>query len=230
VADRQVPEALDIAEEVGSSRSFAWVVDWPGWCRGGRDRVQLPALLAAAAARYAPAAREAGLAFVPDPASLTAADFRLVETVTGSASTDFGVPGSVAELDRLPLDGREAARQAGLVRAAWAVLDRVVAGAPTELRKGPRGGGRDRDRMVAHCVASDSAYAGQIGIRMKEPAWDDRAAIEALRAAILDVLGQASDGNPLGGRKWPARYAARRIAWHSLDHAWEIEDKSDPAG
>ena len=29
--------------------------------------------------------------------------------------------------------------------------------------------------------------------------------------------------------EWPARYAARRIAWHVLDHAWEIEDRSDPA-
>jgi hypothetical protein len=27
----------------------------------------------------------------------------------------------------------------------------------------------------------------------------------------------------------PPRYAIRRIAWHVLDHAWEIEDKSDPA-
>ena len=26
--------------------------------------------------------------------------------------------------------------------------------------------------------------------------------------------------------KWPPRYAARRLAWHVLDHAWEIEDKS----
>jgi len=27
-------------------------------------------------------------------------------------------------------------------------------------------------------------------------------------------------------RSWPPRYAARRIAWHALDHAWEIEDRS----
>jgi hypothetical protein len=27
---------------------------------------------------------------------------------------------------------------------------------------------------------------------------------------------------------WPPRYAARRIAWHALDHAWEIEDRSEP--
>jgi hypothetical protein len=28
---------------------------------------------------------------------------------------------------------------------------------------------------------------------------------------------------------WPHRYAARRMAWHVLDHLWEIEDKSAPA-
>jgi hypothetical protein len=44
------------------------------------------------------------------------------------------------------------------------------------------------------------------------------------------VLRQPSDGAPIAGKKWPPRYAARRIAWHALDHAWEIEDRSDPAG
>ena len=37
----------------------------------------------------------------------------------------------------------------------------------------------------------------------------------------------ASDGWPLADRKWPPRYAARRIAWHALDHAWEMEDRTD---
>jgi hypothetical protein len=117
-----------------------------------------------------------------------------------------------------------------LVLAAWVVFDRVVAAAPAVLAKGPRGGGRDRDKIVAHCVASDSAYAGQMGIRLKEPSPTDRAAVEAGRKAMLDLLRRPSDGSPLAGRKWPARYAARRIAWHTLDHAWEIEDKSEPAG
>ena len=30
-----------------------------------------------------------------------------------------------------------------------------------------------------------------------------------------------------GEVKWPWRYVVRRIAWHVLDHAWEIEDRSD---
>ncbi len=217
---------IAIAEEVGKSRSFAWAVDWPGWCRGTKDRLALPAVLLAATPRYALVVAAAGLDFVADPAGLGTDDLELVETVAGSASTDFGVPGSVAEADRRRLTSAGAERLAALVAAAWETLDQVVAGAPAELRKGPRGGGRDRDGIVAHCVASDSAYATQIGIRLREPAPTDRAAGEAERTAVLELLRLPSDGSPLGARRWPARYAARRIAWHALDHAWEIEDKS----
>jgi hypothetical protein len=46
---------------------------------------------------------------------------------------------------------------------------------------------------------------------------------------MLAVLRQPSDGSALADRKWTARYAAHRIAWHSLDHAWEIEDRTEPA-
>ena len=28
------------------------------------------------------------------------------------------------------------------------------------------------------------------------------------------------------GATWPLGYAVRRFAWHVLDHAWEVEDKS----
>ena len=217
---------LAIGEEVGKSRAFAWAVDWPGWCRGAKGRLELPAALLAVAPRYALVVAAAGIDFIADPANLTTDGFELVETVPGSAGTDFGVPSAVAQDDRRSLSQAEAERQAALVAAAWATFDRVVTGAPAELRKGPRGGGRDRDAIVGHCVTSDAAYAAQIGIKLKEPDPTDRAAVEAGRAAILDLLRKPSDGSPLGGRRWPARYAARRIAWHSLDHAWEIEDKS----
>jgi hypothetical protein len=50
-----------------------------------------------------------------------------------------------------------------------------------------------------------------------------------MRRAVLEVLDRASDGSPVNGRKWTPRYAARRIAWHALDHAWEIEDRTEPA-
>ena len=78
-------------------------------------------------------------------------------------------------------------------------------------------------------MEADRAYANEIGIKVREFAPDDRVAIEAMRAPMLAVLRAARDGTPLAGRHWPARYAAHRIAWHALDHAWEIEDRTEPA-
>jgi hypothetical protein len=217
---------IRFAEEAGKSRTFGWVLDWPGWCRATREPGGVPAELVLAAPRYARAAAIAGLALEADPAALTPADFELIERVAGSASTDFGVPGSVTADDRRPLGAAGADRLARIVGAAWTVLDQVVAGAPAELRKGPRGGGRDRDKVMAHCVSADAGYAREIGLRLPEPNPTDRPAVDAERRAILALLRRPSDGSPLADRRWPPRYAARRIAWHALDHAWEIEDRS----
>jgi hypothetical protein len=35
-----------------------------------------------------------------------------------------------------------------------------------------------------------------------------------------------SDGTPPAEKGWPTPYAARRIAWHVLDHAWEMQDRA----
>jgi hypothetical protein len=83
--------------------------------------------------------------------------------------------------------------------------------------------------MIEHVLEADHAYAREIGIRLPEPHLGQDAAIEAERTAVLDVLRRPSDGGPLADRKWTQRYAARRIAWHALDHAWEIEDRSEPS-
>src|SRR4029079_18612347 len=95
-----------------------------------------------------------------------------------------------------------------------------------ELRKGPRGGGRDRDKIVGHVNESDWYYAREIGLQLRQPDAKDAKAIAAMRSDMLDVLRRPTDGTPLAGRRWTQRYAARRIAWHALDHAWEIEDRS----
>jgi hypothetical protein len=146
----------------------------------------------------------------------------VVERVHGDVSTDMGVPHAIPARDSEPLESRVAKRLTQLVRASWTVFDRVVAGAPAELRKGPRGGGRDRDKIVDHVYGGDSGYASRLGLRVRAPALGDTAAVEAYRVAFLDALR-----HPPEGAKWPPRYAARRIAWHALDHAWEIEDRSD---
>jgi hypothetical protein len=155
--------------------------------------------------------------------------FRVVERIRGAASTDFGVPEKVTKRDTQPLAKSEAERLASLVRSAWAVLDTVAAHAPAELRKGPRGGGRDRDKMVDHVFDAEAAYVRKLGLRLARPDRGDADAIEVFRKSITDALRKPSAGGPPVEKGWPQRYAARRIAWHALDHAWEIEDRSDAA-
>lgn len=183
------------------------------------------AALAASAGRYAIVAGGAGLAMSP----VAAGDLEVVERLPGTTTTAFGAPDVVFAMDGRPTDATDGQRLVRLARAAWALLDSVAARAPADLRKGPRGGGRDRDAILAHVVAAEIAYARRIGLRLREPAPGDLPAASAVRAAIADVLARPGDGGPIPGGRWPARYAARRIAWHVLDHAWEIEDRADPA-
>jgi hypothetical protein len=209
--------------EVGSKKVFACAVDWPGWCRAAKDEPGALEALADYAARYAPVAATADVRFPRNAAdSLT-----VVEKVQGSATTDFGAPGVVPDLDRRPATKAQAERAAILLEAAWTVLDQVASGAPASLRKGPRGGGRDRDKMVQHVLSAESGYARQLGIKHPEPALGDDAAVRALRDDVVAVLRAARKGEPLKEKGWPPRYAARRFAWHALDHAWEMQDRSE---
>jgi hypothetical protein len=216
---------IRIAEEAGAKRSFAWAVDWPGWARSGKSPGLARAALIGYGPRYALAVEAADLEMpdVDEPV------LYVVDSVAGGSGTDFGVPSAITDADRRPVMAAEAERLAALVEAAWTIFERVATGAPATLRKGPRGGGRDRDKMVGHVIEADHAYAREIGIRLPEPNVGEREAIDAERAAMLEVLRRPSDGGPLAERKWTQRYAARRIAWHALDHAWEMEDRSEPA-
>ena len=214
---------IGVTIEHTPKRVFASAADWPGWSRAGKTEDLALEARAAYAARYAPIAAAAQARFP----MVTADDLEVVERTQGSAGTDYGVPSHPTGQDARPTDAAEAARLADLVRAAWAFFDRTAAAAPEELRKGPRGGGRDTSKVIAHVMESDRAYANQIGIKVAEFEPDDRAAAAAMREAMLAALAAARDGEPLAGKRWPARYAAHRIAWHALDHAWEIEDRTD---
>ena len=79
-------------------------------------------------------------------------------------------------------------------------------------------------------LAAEAAYVRKLGLRLGQPDRDDRAAVREFRKAIVDILRKPSNGGPQVEKGWPQRYAARRIAWHVLDHAWEIEDRSDTRG
>jgi hypothetical protein len=211
-------DAIRVLVEVTPKRVFVSALDWPGLARGARDEEQAIAALLAAIPRYAPVARAAGQAFDHEEAVVV-----INERLEGDAGTAFGVPSKVAQADRRPTTADEAARLAALVEASWATFDRVAAAAPEDLRKGPRGGGRNRTKVVEHVHGGDDSYASVVGV-----AAADRRSAAAIRERVLAILREPSDGSPIAGKRWPPRYAARRIAWHALDHAWEIEDRTDP--
>ena len=216
-------KSLAVVLEVVPKKAFAIAIDWPGWARSGKDEEQAIEALADYSARYAAVARTAGVRF-----AATAADHvDVVGTVDGGGATSFGVPYEVVEQDHEPLTKAQAARQGKLLAAAWTTFDDVVRHAPATLRKGPRGGGRDRDKIVEHVVAAEAAYGRSLGLAMKAPDWRDAAAVTAMRDELLALLSAPSDGTPFTAKGWPSRYGARRVAWHVLDHAWEIEDKSE---
>ena len=213
---------VDVYVETGVKRVFVSALDWPGWTRSGKDEKAALEKLAAYAPRYAKVPKAARIAF-PDAEP----PFKVVERIKGNATTDFGAPAIHASGDVKALSKEQAQRIGVLLTASWKVFDSVVATAPAELRKGPRGGGRDRDKIADHIIDAESAYASKLGIRMKPPRRDDAAGVPAWRNAITDTIQASVGASQQIEKRWPPRYAARRMAWHLLDHAWEIEDRSD---
>jgi hypothetical protein len=200
--------------EVGEKRVFACAYDWPGWCRSGRTEDTALEALSAYQPRYAVVSGKAAMG--PPANQLT-----VVERLPGSAGTSFGVPSAIADRDSERLTPAQARRLLALVKATWTVFDEVVACAPAELRKGPRGGGRDRDKIANHVLEAEAGYANALRLKLRQPERGDEQAIATFRSALIEALQK-----PAADARWPVRYAARRIAWHALDHAWEIEDRS----
>jgi hypothetical protein len=208
--------------ETGKSRYFACSLAWPGLCRSGKSEEAALSALSDYVPRYAVVAAKAGVDFPagePQP-------WAVVQRVpTRSGGADFGVPTTVLDTDGADWPVAEVRRTAAMLTASWEVLDEVAAGAPRVLRKGPRGGGRDRDAITQHVAAAEQMFGRKVGLLLPVPHEGDRAVIMASRAAVLDWC--RSGGSTAPGRvSWPPRYAARRLIWHVLDHAWEIEDRS----
>ncbi len=218
-----------VAIEAGTKRTFASAIAWPGWSRPGAAEGAALASLADYGPRYARVVAGLGLDFaVPAGAS----DFVVAERLPGTATTDFGAPGVSPAADELPLTTADLGVQTGLLGAAWAAFDRAAEGAAgLALRTGPRGGGRDLVKMVAHVVEAEQAYVRSLGAPNQRLPPDPFEARGPLRSAAIDALrarvrGDVPDFGERGGRRWTARYFVRRAAWHVLDHAWEIEDRS----
>jgi hypothetical protein len=201
--------------EQGKTKIVACALDWPGWCRFGRTEEAALSTLHASVPRYQVIAERADLEFTPSHPVI-------VERVVGDATTEWGAPSIITTTDTDPVDEVSARRGVALLQAAWKVMDEVVATSPSELRKGPHGGGRERDKVVSHVIDVERAYAQKIGVQHKPFPIDDLATLRAMRERIVAVLGQPSDGSPLAQAGWPTTYAIRRFTWHIIDHIWEI--------
>jgi hypothetical protein len=99
-------------------------------------------------------AEQAGISFS------SAAEFEVVERVPGGPATAFAAPEchrpfpqATAEAERATVNSAVARRLEGLVIAAWATFDKIAAASRAWVRKGPHGGGRDRDEIINHVPA-----------------------------------------------------------------------------
>lgn len=225
---------IDVFLEVGPKRTFAGAVDWPGWCRVGRDEQSSLRSLFDYGARYqrvvgsaASGSETLQFSAPKDPAVLV-----VVERVTGNSTTDFGAPNIPLSRDQEPVDGAAHRRLEVLLEACWHEFDELVRRATgRELRKGPRGGGRSLEGIVRHVLEADVSYLSSLGWGLKKEGPDRlEEELRQTRQAILEGLAAAVRGElpargPRGGVRWKPPTFVRRVAWHVLDHGWEIEDR-----
>lgn len=158
--------------------------------------------------------------------------FVISERYEGTKTTDFGAPDIAPSGDRRPVDQAELERFQTILQAAWQAFDEVVQRVTgKELRKGPRGGGRDLAGIVQHVLDADVSYLRRLAWKVGKGDGESQSeTLTRTRQAVLDALaaavrGEIPERGPRGGVIWRSRYFVRRVAWHLLDHLWEIEDR-----
>ncbi len=221
---------IRVVLEVAPKRTFASALDWPGWSRGGTTEDEALEALLDCAPRYAAVAKRASASFAP-PATRT--DMEVVDRMRGGGVTEFGAPGKPSTLEDGPVSPANLKGLLALLRASWTTFDTATErAADVELTKGPRGGGRDLDTIIAHVRQAEVAYLGKLGSRAPASANESAGQPMALlRSAFADALVSVVTGTPPTDpsrtrKRWSPRYSVRRAAWHVLDHAWEIEDRT----
>lgn len=229
-----MPKRIAIYLEQTSKRTFAVAVDWPGWARVARGPEDAVEALVSYAERYAPVPRRAHVAFA---APTAVGELRIAERVAGSATTEFGAPGAALPSDARPLRDPELRRLTRLLTASWETFDAAARKARgKQLRLGPRGGGRSLSKIIDHVREAEEAYLGALGARPpKAIAGDPAGSMKRLRSRFLETLSAVAHGEPITEprntkKPWSPRFAIRRSAWHAMDHAWEIEDRSESNG
>lgn len=85
-------------------------------------------------------------------------------------------------------------------------------------------GGRDRDQIVRHLFVNEQAWAKGLGVFTPDDAMLTNEGMKAHRQAYCRAIRDYHSQGKRAG-KWPLRYLIRHTAFHTLDHAWEMEDK-----
>ena len=146
----------------------------------------------------------------------------VVEQYRGTGSTDFwGISFAFSSFDGRPRSDAELERELTLMRACWTFFDGVRARVSAEMQKGPRGGGRDRDRIVRHTLATEQDWAKKIGVRVPEGSvvTDDRG-LKGWRDHYCEAIRVLHSEGKLA-RTWPLPFLIRHTAYHVLDYAWK---------
>jgi hypothetical protein len=227
-------QLIHVYLEVGEKRTFAGALDWPGWCRSGRDEESALQALVDYGPRYARVLRSKEFGFRA-PAKVSS--FVVLERIKGDATTDFGAPSHAPERDSEPVNEAELERLGAILKACWQAFDAAVRSAEgKKLSKGPRGGGRELEGVIRHVLGADGGYLSSLGWKVAQDETADlKDELKRTRKAILEGLraaahGEIAERGPRGGIRWRPRYFVRRSAWHVLDHAWEIEDRIENGG
>jgi hypothetical protein len=149
----------------------------------------------------------------------------VVEQYPGTGSTDFwGISFAFSSIDQQAMSSEALERELTLMRACWQFFDEVRSRVSAEMQRGPRGGGRDRDRIVRHTFAAELDWAKKLDVRTPLEAMLTGEGLNAHRDAYSNAIWALHSQGKMA-RTWPLRYLIRHTAYHSLDHAWEMEDK-----
>jgi len=219
-----VPVRAVVERGPKNKRSVAFSIDWPGWSRGAKTAELALETLEAYRERYRPIAALAGMSREFE----SAGRLKVVEDKVGTGSTDFwGISFSPSAREQRKMREAELERAITILRACWAFFDSVAARVSPEMRKGPRGGGRDRDRIIRHTIRVESEdFAKQVGLRIDEGAALTPAGLRQHRKAYIAAMRAYNAGKvPRRMRSWTLAFLIRHSAFHTLDHAWEMEDK-----
>jgi hypothetical protein len=214
---------LQIALEVGpkGKKVVAVAPDWPGLSRGAKTGELALERLMTYLPRYAPVAALAGM----EAAFTAQTNAQVVEEYPGTGSTDFwGISFAHSSFDKAVMSPDDLERKLALMQASWTFFDTVRARVSEELQKGPRGGGRDRDQIVRHVLSNEADWAAGVGVDLprEEIMTDD--GLVAHRAAYCAAIREAHAAGRQA-KTWPLHFLIRHTAYHTLDHAWEMEDK-----